>query len=134
MTRRLPVGAEVQPQGGVHFRVYAPERRRVQVVFDPPAPDLALTREPGGYWSALAPRAAAGTRYGFRLDDDEKLYPDPASRFQPEGPHRPSEVVDPGAFAWTDAGWPGLTLPGQVLYELHIGTFTPEGTWEAAAA
>jgi maltooligosyltrehalose trehalohydrolase len=132
--RRLPVGAEVQPQGGVHFRVYAPGRRRVQVVFDPPAPELALSREPGGYWSGLAARAAVGARYAYRLDDDTKLYPDPASRFQPEGPHRFSQVIDPGTFAWSDAGWSGLTLPGQVVYEMHVGTFTPEGTWEAAAA
>jgi maltooligosyltrehalose trehalohydrolase len=61
------------------------------------------------------------------------MYPDPASRFQPEGPHGPSELVDAGAFRWTDAGWPGVSLERQVLYELHPGTFTREGTWSAAA-
>jgi maltooligosyltrehalose trehalohydrolase len=148
--RRLPIGAEVQP-GGVHLRLWAPERRRVEVVWGPDRPGQRLAgpelaREPGyfnnqllerdsaGYWSGLLARAGAGTHYAFRLDDDDKLYPDPASRFQPEGPHGPSEVIDPGAFAWTDQGWSGATLPGQVVYELHIGTFTAQGTWQAAAA
>ncbi len=74
-----------------------------------------------------------GGRYAFLLDDDARPYPDPASRFQPEGPHGPSEVVDPGAFAWTDADWKGPAAKGQVAYELHLGTFTPEGTYAAAA-
>jgi maltooligosyltrehalose trehalohydrolase len=87
--------------------------------------------EPDGYFSVLAPQAAPGTRYRFRLDGGDAL-PDPASRWQPEGPHGPSEVVDPSAFQWTDGNWPGLTARGQVLYELHIGTFTPEGTYAAA--
>ena len=59
--------------------------------------------------------------------------PDPASRFQPEGPHGPSEVVDPAAFRWTDGDWAGVPARGQVIYELHVGTFTPEGTYAAAA-
>src|SRR5262249_19808182 len=60
-------------------------------------------------------------------------YPDPASRFQPAGPHGPSEVIDPRAFTWTDAGWPGVPREKQVLYEMHIGTFTAAGTWDAAS-
>lgn len=129
---RLPVGAETQREGGTHFRVWAPAAREVDVVFeDRAAPALPLQREEGGYFSGLAPHAGAGTRYRFRLDGGEAL-PDPASRFQPEGPHGPSEVVDPAGFAWTDAGWPGLQPQGQVLYEMHIGTFTPEGTYAAA--
>ena len=59
--------------------------------------------------------------------------PDPASRFQPEGPHGPSEIVDPGAFAWTDGAWRGRTREQLVIYEMHVGTFTPEGSWEAAS-
>jgi maltooligosyltrehalose trehalohydrolase len=77
--------------------------------------------------------AQAGSLYGFRLDDEPKIYPDPASRFQPQGIHGPSEVVDPAQFAWSDQDWPGVELKGQILYELHLGTFTPEGTWAAAA-
>ena len=74
-------------------------------------------------------QASAGDRYGFLLDDDEKPLPDPASRFQPEGPHGPSEIIDPRGFEWNDADWPGVKLAGQVIYELHLGTFTREGTW-----
>jgi maltooligosyltrehalose trehalohydrolase len=78
--------------------------------------------------------AGAGTRYRFLLDGAEPAFPDPVSRFQPEGPHGPSEVIDPGAFAWSDAEWRGTALRGRVLYEMHVGTFTPAGTWAAAAA
>jgi maltooligosyltrehalose trehalohydrolase len=126
----MPIGAEPVP-GGVHFRVWAPKRRRVEVVLEP-GPSVALTPESGGYFSGLLGQASAGTRYRYRLDGAGP-FPDPASRFQPDGPHGPSEVVDPLAFPWSDAEWKGVSLPGQVIYELHIGTFTPEGTWEAAA-
>jgi maltooligosyltrehalose trehalohydrolase len=132
--RRLPVGAEVQPDGGVHFRVWAAAARAVEVVVEgDDGPGVALAPETGGYFSGLVSRAAAGTRYRYRLDDRPDLLADPASRYQPEGPQGPSEVVDPGAFAWTDAAWPGVDRDGQVLYEMHVGTFTPEGTWAAAA-
>jgi maltooligosyltrehalose trehalohydrolase len=131
--RRLPVGAEVQPGGGVHFRVWTPQRRRVDVVLDEGTGSFALQAEEGGYFSAFVPSARSGTRYRYRLDGEKQLYPDPASRFQPEGPHGPSEVIDPSAFHWTDQDWPGVHIAGQVLYEMHIGTFTREGTWAAAA-
>jgi maltooligosyltrehalose trehalohydrolase len=78
-------------------------------------------------------QAAAGTCYRFRLDDDQKPYPDPASRYQPAGPAGPSEIVDPTTFPWTDHDWRGARLAGQVIYELHVGTFTRAGTWAAAA-
>jgi maltooligosyltrehalose trehalohydrolase len=130
--RRRAVGADVQPGGGVHFRVWAPERRRVEVVFEAGVEPLALAPERGGVWAGLARGARPGTRYRFRLDGEDKLYPDPASRFQPEGPHGPSEVIDPAAFAWTDHAWQGLRPPGQVIYELHLGTFSPEATWDGA--
>jgi len=130
--RRLPAGAEVQPGGGVHFRVWAPKRTRVEVVAEPGG-RLLLTREGDeGYYSGFVAGAAAGSRYHFLLDDDDYRYPDPASRFQPEGVHGPSEVIDPAAYRWHDAGWKGLTLPGQVISEIHLGTFTPEGTYAAA--
>jgi maltooligosyltrehalose trehalohydrolase len=90
-----------------------------------------LSADEGGYFAGFA-AAPAGTRYRFRLDGETKLYPDPASRFHPEGPHGPSQIVDPAAFAWTDQNWRGVSLPGQVIYEMHLGTFTREGTWEAA--
>ena len=133
----MPVGAEVAPGGGgVHFRVWAPARRRVEVVFAAPGgrqAALELEREAGGgYFSGRAAAAAAGDLYRFRLDGGD-AFPDPASRFQPEGPHGPSRVVDPAAHRWRDAGWRGAVLQGQVIYEMHVGTFTREGTWAAAA-
>ena len=137
--RRLPVGAEPIPGGGggggVHFRVWAPVRQQVEIVFEggPGASEPAiLVREPDGYFSGAVPAAAVGTRYRFRLDG-EGPFPDPASRFQPEGPHGPSQVVDP-AFAWRDRLWKGVDPRTAVVYEMHVGTFTREGTWRAAMA
>jgi maltooligosyltrehalose trehalohydrolase len=132
--RRLPIGAEPQPGGGVHFRVWAPASTSVSVEFDASGEAQAprpLTAATDGYFEGFVADAGPGTRYRFRLDDD-RAYPDPASRFQPDGPHGPSEVVDPSTFAWTDADWPGLPVSGLVVYELHLGTFTAAGTWEAA--
>jgi len=131
IVRRLPVGAEVQPSGGAHFRVWAPDRLRVDVVFEGAADPVALRAEPGGYFGGLAPGVPAGTRYRYRLDGGD-AFPDPASRFQPEGPHGPSEIVDPAQFPWTDGAWRGVCLERQVLYEIHAGAFTPEGSWAAA--
>ncbi|PYI70490.1 MAG: malto-oligosyltrehalose trehalohydrolase, partial [Verrucomicrobia bacterium] len=79
-----------------------------------------------------AVNVGAGSRYRFRVNRGENFYPDPASRFQPQGPHGPSCIVDPRQFRWADTNWPGVTLKGQIIYEMHIGTFTKEGTWCAA--
>lgn len=133
--RRFPIGAEVLKEGGVSFRVWADKRKRVEVVLEdvPGSPMTAeLTREEGGYFSRVLEAASAGTLYRFRLDGEETRLPDPASRFQPDGPHGPSKVVDPAGFVWSDTEWRGLAMEGQVIYETHIGTFTPEGTWAAA--
>ena len=128
--RRLPIGPELHDRG-VHFRVWAPRRRRVDVVID--GRDHALDPEgETGYFAGSVAGARAGTRYRFRLDGG-RTYPDPASRFQPDGPHGDSEIVDPARFRWSDAGWRGVTATRQVLYEMHVGTFTPEGTFAAAA-
>ncbi|MCE9548153.1 MAG: malto-oligosyltrehalose trehalohydrolase, partial [Planctomycetia bacterium] len=138
--RRLPIGAELLAGGGASFRVWAPKRREVAAVVtlaDGRRAELPLAREGNGYFSTIAADAAnvaAGAQYGFRLDRGERVYADPASRFQPKGTDGLSEVVDPRAFAWTDQQWQGVKPPGQVIYELHVGTFTPEGTWEAAIA
>jgi len=133
LRRRLPIGAECLRSGGVHFRVWAPRAQGVTVVLGAGGDDggTALSAETSGYFSGFVPEAAEGTLYRFRLDKSGP-YPDPASRFQPEGPSGPSRVVDPATFRWTDAGWTGAPLREQVIYELHVGTFTPEGTWEAA--
>jgi maltooligosyltrehalose trehalohydrolase len=131
ISRRLPIGAEANA-GGVSFRIWAPARQRVSVVIEGGG-ETPLTRDPDGYFSGEITGAAAGTLYRFRLDDNVTLYPDPASRFQPGGPHGPSEVIDPRTFRWSDADWRGVSLKSQVILEVHIGTFTPEGTWAAAA-
>ena len=130
--RKMPVGAELV-QKGVHFRVWAPGRNRVEVIFqgEHAGEPLQMTAEDEGYFSAVARDAGAGTLYRYRLDGGDS-YPDPASRYQPEGPHGPSCVVDP-SFPWTDKEWRGIAREGQIIYEMHIGTYTREGTWAAAA-
>ncbi len=130
--RRLAIGAEVVAGGGAHFRVWAPRRREVEVVLEEGAHSVKLVAELEGYFSGLVKEAQAGTLYKFRLDGSDTLYPDPASRFQPQGPHGPSQVIDPESFSWSDQGWKGIGREGQVVYEMHIGTFTREGTYATA--
>ena len=132
ISRRLSSGVELQADGSAHARVWAPACTRVDFVIDGGAMH-ALSRADDGYFEAPIPGVTAGTRYWFRLNGD-RLRPDPVSRFQPDGPHGPSSVVDPTLFSWTDQAWTGIDVRGQVVYEVHIGTFTPEGTWNAAAA
>jgi len=122
--RRRAVGAELTAEG-VHFRVWAPDHAALSVVIDD-GPDVALEREADGHFSALVPNVHAGARYRFRLG--EQLFPDPASRFQPDGPHGPSVVIDP-KFAWS--AWRGVEA--KVIYEMHVGTFTQGGTFAVAA-
>lgn len=144
-SRRLPVGAEPLPGGGTHFRVWAPGADHAVVVeLEPgeapragngtgtrePSPATALEPEGDGYCSGTVAEAGPGTRYRFRVG--ERALADPASRHQPAGPFGPSAVVDPDAFAWSDGAWAGVA-DRPVVYELHVGTFTPEGTWAAAA-
>lgn len=121
---------------GTRFRLWAPKRSRVEVVFEGATSErreAELAAEGEGYFEGIVPWAGAGDLYRYRLDG-EGPYPDPASRFQPEGPFGPSRIVDPLAFAWTDSAWRGAALPGRVIYEMHVGTFTKEGTWRAAEA
>jgi maltooligosyltrehalose trehalohydrolase len=132
--RRWRIGADLSAPGQTHFRIWAPRRQRAEVVLESAgSTSVGLEAEGNGYFSALI-ECGTGTRYRFRLDGEPALYPDPVSRYQPEGPHGPSEVIDPTAYAWTDAGWTGVRPQGRVLYEMHAGTFTPEGTWQAAMA
>lgn len=128
--RRYPIGAELQADGSAHFRLWAPKATRVRVAVEDQT--HKLESEANGYFSGSA-AAVAGSRYGFLINRDEKIYPDPASRYQPEGSHCRSCVVDPSAYKWKDGSWRGVNLRGQIIYEMHIGTFTPEGTWRAAA-
>jgi maltooligosyltrehalose trehalohydrolase len=130
-----PFVAETNDRG-VYFRVWAPTRKAVEVVLVT-SDGREIRRQQlesaiDGFFSAQVADATHGNLYYYRFADDPKLYPDPASRFQPQGVHGPSQVIDPKRFAWSDGAWPGVELKGQVLYELHIGTFTPAGTWLAA--
>src|SRR5512132_3296825 len=134
--RRYPIGAELIGPDQAHFRVWAPKFGRVDLVLEDSAAKnqsqtfQALEADENGYFSGAA-KAGAGDRYRFRVNNN--FYPDPASRFQPDGPHGSSCIVDPTRFQWSDAEWPRLKLKGQIFYEMHIGTFTREGTWRAAA-
>ena len=135
--RRRAVGVEVLADGSVHARVWAPYARSVAVVTEggqgshhEPVP---LTAEERGYFSGFLPDAGAGMWYRLRLDD-QTLVADPASRFQLAGVHGPSMVVDPAAFAWEVEEWQVPPFRDWVLYELHVGTFTHEGTFAAVIA
>ncbi len=134
-TKTLPamnIGALVFDDA-IEFRVWAPKCKSVQVIVErDPQVVLELEGDRRGYFSARTTEARPGDLYRYQLDR-QKTYPDPASRFQPDGPHGSSQIVDPRAYRWKDAGWPGVKMPGQVMYELHVGTFTREGTFDAAA-
>jgi maltooligosyltrehalose trehalohydrolase len=112
------------------FRVWAPLARRVRVRFDGRTVELTPSRD-DGYFEAEVPEAGPGTDYRYSLDDGAWL-PDPRSAHQPEGVHGPSRVVDHGCFPWTDSGYSGFHLPSAILYELHVGTFSEEGTFDGA--
>lgn len=131
MRRRWPVGAELQRDGTTHFRVWAPKARELHVVLES-GDAFPLRSEDNGYFSG-AIEAATGGLYRFRVDGNATLYPDPASRYQPDGPHGSSCIIDPADFKWSDGNWRGVQLAGQICYEFHVGTFTHEGTWRAAA-
>ncbi len=136
--RRYPIGAELIGENETHFRVWAPKAQHVDLVLEESAAKNAkrtfhpLEAEESGYFSGAA-NVGAGACYRFRVNNAENFHPDPASRFQPDGPHGSSQVVDPTQFQWTDKEWRGRKLKGQIIYELHVGTFTKEGTWRAAA-
>jgi maltooligosyltrehalose trehalohydrolase len=124
----LHLGATVRDDG-VMFRAWAPRCRTLDVVIEGRRP-LALTRQDDGLFEGVVPALPAGTRYQYRLDG-ERYRPDPASRFQPEGVHGPSMVVNPASFPWTDQAFAGHALADLVIYELHVGTFSAAGTFEA---
>ena len=133
LQRRYAAGAETQPDGSTHFRVWAPQPRQIALRIEGgggSARDVALEKEADGYYSALVEDAPPGTRYRYVLDGD--ALPDPASRYQPDGPFGPSEVVNPTQFQWRHSPGRGVQLAGQVISELHIGTFSRGGTWRSA--
>ena len=130
MVHTIPLGAHVVEEG-VGFRVWAPKAERIDVLLQSGTTLLLEKDAATGYFSGIAPHARPGMTYRYRVDG-EKEVPDPCSRFQPEGPHGPSQIVDPFAYRWRDERWAGVRIPGQVIYELHVGAFTQEGTFDAA--
>jgi maltooligosyltrehalose trehalohydrolase len=127
--QRLPLGATVRPEGGTTFRVWSPYCNDVELhIVGPGDRRIPLRRTDDGYHETLTD-ATPGTRYFYVLDDGSER-PDPASRLQPDGVHGPSEGVG-REFEWHDDGWQGIALEDYVLYELHVGTFTAEGTFDA---
>ncbi|MEU8262247.1 DUF3459 domain-containing protein [Micromonospora sp. NPDC048999] len=113
------------------FTVWAPEAARVRLRL-PGVADHEMRPGPGGWWRVAVPGAGPGTDYAFLLGDDERARPDPRSPWQPAGVRGPSRRYDHAAFHWTDQGWTGRRLPGSIRYAVHVGTFTPEGTFDAA--
>jgi malto-oligosyltrehalose trehalohydrolase len=129
----MPFGAELRASG-VRFRLWAPGARAVEVVLGVGGTPrtLALQALPEGWFELLTPDAVAGNRYRFRIDGEIEVA-DPASRFNPEDAQGPSAVVDPCAFDWPDAAWRGRPWHEAVVYELHVGTFSPQGTFAGVA-
>jgi maltooligosyltrehalose trehalohydrolase len=127
-----PLGATVLVDGRCRFVVWAPEADHVEVLLLDDGRRVPLEPCGEGYHRGEDADARAGARYVYALDGDRRL-PDPASRWQPEGVHGPSCVDDPAAFAWTDEGWACRSLDEFVIYELHVGAFSPAGTFDAAA-
>ncbi len=128
----MPFGAEVQGNGRTRFRLWAPSAREVDLELESTGERWAMAPVGEGWFERTAP-APPGSRYRLRIDGGLAV-PDPASRFNPDDVHGPSEVVDPRAFDWPDADWRGRPWEEAVIYELHVGTFSPEGTFTGVEA
>ena len=127
----LPFGAEVQPDG-VRFRLWAPGASAVSLQIEAAdTPILPMANEPGGWFALSTSLARPGARYRYLVNG--QAFPDPASRYQPEGVHGASEVIEPRAYDWSDLGWRGRRWEEVVLYELHLGTFSETGDFAGAA-
>ncbi len=132
----MPFGAEITDDGRVRFRLWAPGARRVDLSLQDGqggAQILAMNSLEDGYYEIITDRAKAGSRYRYRINGENEV-PDPASRLNPEDVHGPSQVVDPTEFEWTDDAWRSRAWHEAVIYELHVGTFSPEGTFAGAEA
>ena len=128
------LGATPLSPGQWEFVVWAPCRRKMELHLIEGAQNfIPMERDALGYHRVVVDQAAPGAQYFYRLDASHER-PDPASRFQPQGVHGPSLTVDLGAFPWTDSDWKGLALEDSIFYELHVGTYTPEGTLQALLA
>ena len=126
----MRIGANRLPDGEWEFLLWAPNSKFVSLKIIDRDELVPMQSQPHGYQQAVVRNLQAGARYLFQLEDGREL-PDPASRSQPEGVHQPSELVDTGAFRWTDRDWKGIRLEDSIFYELHVGAYTSEGTFDA---
>jgi maltooligosyltrehalose trehalohydrolase len=124
---RMPFGVECRDDGSVRFRLWAPAARQVELALAN-SRTFALDKHDDGWFELVTNAVAAGDQYQFRINGAQDI-PDPASRFQPRDVHGPSQVVDPQDFEWQDADWSGRPWAQAVIYELHVGTFSPSGTF-----
>lgn len=124
-------GAHVLSREGVRFHIWAPAQKRLALLIGDDAQPIPMLTAEQGSFELTTNRAGPGSRYQFVLDDGTRA-PDPASRFQPEDVHGRSEVIDQSAYRWRDDEWHGRDWHEAVVYELHVGCFTPEGTFRAA--
>ena len=124
------VGAVYKGENNCHFCVWAPNAEAVEVIIKDRENSISLAQDQKGYWTGNSSEVPPGILYKFRLDKESE-FPDPASLSQPEGVHSWSQVIDHGAHTWQDNSWKGRELANMVIYELHVGTFTPQGTFEA---
>jgi malto-oligosyltrehalose trehalohydrolase len=128
LVHAMPFGAEIMPGGGVRFRLWAPAANTVDLFFE--NRNRPMEKAADGWFQLIESSAGAGTLYRYRINGGQ-LVPDPASRFQPQDAEGPSEVIDAGAFAWDDLEWKGRPWEEAVIYELHVGSFTPGGTYRS---
>lgn len=122
-------GLHFNSRGEANIVVWSPHSERVEITLPEKGVNLPLEKAELGYWTALSDKIRPGDLYKVVLNSENE-FPDPASRFQPEGVHGPSQAVDPSAFQWTDGNWENIDLADYIIYELHTGTFSPEGTFD----
>lgn len=125
----MPFGAHILEDGRVRFRLWAPGAEAVDLVISASEQVLPMHADAEGWFERVTDRARAGTHYRYRIDTGQQV-PDPASRFQPHDVHGPSQVLDPRDWHWQDSGWRGRPWHEAVVYELHVGSFSPQGTWD----
>src|SRR5262252_1774845 len=129
----MPFGADLLDDGRVRFRLWAPKAVTIDVALENSTTFLPMVKLSDGWFELVTDRASSGSRYQFVIDGGIKV-PDPASRFQPQDVHGPSEVVEQSRFKWEDATWGGRPWSEAVIYELHVGTFSKEGTFAGVEA
>ena len=127
---RMRIGANYLGNGNCEFVVWAPFREKVELkIVSTPERLVPMSKDKLGYWRAVLNDVSPDTLYSFRLDGEIDR-PDPASYFQPDGVHGPSQVIDHKSFHWDDDNWRGIDIASMIMYEVHTGAFSPEGTFE----